>query len=433
MILLGVDPHKSTHTATAVEPESNQQVGTMRIEASLTDYRRLLAWAKRWPQRKWAVENANGLGRHLAQWLIARGESVVDVPAAATSRVRELSRGGRRKNDQIDAAAAATVACLQGDGRDVEPEDHTTALALLDERRVNLAQARVRTVNQLHALLRDLLPGGAPTQLTADLAAKLLRSVRPAGDVETVRKDIAGDLVAEIRKRDKQLTDNAARMQSLVEASGSALMDTPGIGPVMAARLIGRTRRAHRFPTSAAFANYAGAAPVEIASADKARHRLSRSGDRQLNSVLHTIAVVQIRMQNSPGHAYYQRKLSEGKTPKEAKRCLKRRLGRPRVARHDRRRTRNQVLPRPGRLTRHRGTPNGRPRAMTCLLPVGDPSSGSPICVCTFEWPRTLSRYRSAHRATGMGEPSTRRTGVRALPLRTCRGDHRPRAARHRP
>ncbi|MFE9312863.1 transposase [Streptomyces sp. NPDC006706] len=94
MILLGVDPHKSTHTATAVEPESNQQVGTMRIEASLTDYRRLLAWAKRWPQRKWAVENANGLGRHLAQWLIARGESVVDVPAAATSRVRELSRGG---------------------------------------------------------------------------------------------------------------------------------------------------------------------------------------------------------------------------------------------------------------------------------------------------------------------------------------------------
>ncbi|ANZ13481.1 IS110 family transposase [Streptomyces noursei] len=103
-------------------------------------------------------------------------------------------------------------------------------------------------------------------------------------------------------------------------------MDTPGIGPVIAARLIGRTRRAHRFPTSAAFANYAGAAPVEIASADKARHRLSRSGDRQLNSVLHTIAVVQIRMPKSPGHAYYQRKLSEGKTPKEAKRCLKRRL-----------------------------------------------------------------------------------------------------------
>ena len=163
---------------------------------------------------------------------------------------------------------------------------------------MNLAQARVRTVNQLHALLRDLPPGGAPTQLTADLAAELLRSVRPTGDAEIIRKDIAWDLIAEIRKLDKQLTDNAARMQSLVEASGSLLMDTPGIGPVMAARLIGRTGRAHRFPTSASFANYAGAAPVEIASADKARHRLSRSGDRQLNSVLHTIAVVQIPMPN---------------------------------------------------------------------------------------------------------------------------------------
>ena len=272
------------------------------------------------------MENANGLGRHLAQWLIARGERVVDVPAAATSRVRELSRGGRRKNDQIDAAAAATVAYLHGDSREVGAEDHTAALALLDERRVNLAQARVRTVNQLHALMRDLLPGGAPAQLSADQAAGLLRTVRPAGDVEKVRTDLARDLIAEIRTLDKRLTENSARMQALVEAADSTLMSTPGIGPVMAARLIGRVGRASRFPTAAAFANYAGAAPVEIASADKARHRLSRSGDRQLNSVLHTIAVVQIRMPNSPGHAYYQRKLSEGKTPKEAKRCLKRRL-----------------------------------------------------------------------------------------------------------
>jgi transposase len=326
VILLGVDPHKSTHTPTAVEPESNRQLASIRIEASLAEYRRLLAWAKRWPQRTWAVENAGGLGRHLAQWLLARGERVVDVPAAATSRVRKLSCGGRRKNDQIDAAAAATVAYLHGDGWDVEPEDRCTALVLLDERRVNLAQTRVRTVNQFHALLRDLLPGGAPTQLSANAAATLLRAVRPAGEVEGVRKEIAWDLVAEIRGLDKQLAENAARMQTLVEASGSSLMNTPGIGPVMAARLAGRTRRASRFPSAAAFANYAGVAPVEIASADRARYRLSRSGDRQLNCVLHTIAVVQIRMPNSPGHAYYQRKLSEGKTAKEAKRCLKRRL-----------------------------------------------------------------------------------------------------------
>lgn len=159
VILLGVDPHKSTHTATAVDPVSNQQAGSLRIEASLAGYRRLLTWARRWPQRTCVVENANGLGLHLAQWLLARGESVVDVPASATSRIRRLTRGGGRKNDRIDAAAAAT-AHIHGDGRAVNADDHTTALALLDERRVNLAQARVRTVNQLHAVLRDLLPGG---------------------------------------------------------------------------------------------------------------------------------------------------------------------------------------------------------------------------------------------------------------------------------
>lgn len=89
MILLGVDPHKSTHTATAVDPVSNQQAGSLRIEASLTEYRRLLTWGRRWPERRWVVENANGLGRHLAQWLVARGESVVDVPPSATSRIPE--------------------------------------------------------------------------------------------------------------------------------------------------------------------------------------------------------------------------------------------------------------------------------------------------------------------------------------------------------
>jgi transposase len=177
-MLLGVDPHKSTHTATAVDPLSNQQTGSLRIEASLAEYRRLLTWGRRWPQRRWVVENANGLGRHLTQWLIARGETVVDVPASATSRVRQLTRGGGRKNDRIDAAAAAT-AHIHGDGREVDVDDHTTALALLDERRVNLAQARVRTVNQLHAVLRDVLPGGAPPQLSADQAAALLRTVRP--------------------------------------------------------------------------------------------------------------------------------------------------------------------------------------------------------------------------------------------------------------
>ena len=325
-MLIGIDPHKSTHTAVAVEPASQQEVASIRFDATLRDYRRMLTWARRWPQRRWAVENAEGLGRHLTSWLLARGETVVDVPTTATARVRQLSRGGGRKNDRIDAAAAACVAALQGDARPLEPEGRADAIAVLDEHRVNLAQSRVRAVNQLHALLRALIAGGAPRDLSATAAAALLRTVRPSGPAEHARKAVAKDLVAEIRSLDTQLKANTRAIAELVADAGSTLTDTVGVGPVMAGRLISRTGRASRFPSSAAFANYAGAAPVEIASAEKSRHRLSRQGDRQLNSALHTIAITQIRMPSSRGHRYYKTKIEEGKTPREAARCLKRRL-----------------------------------------------------------------------------------------------------------
>ncbi len=283
-------------------------------------------WALQFDDRRWAVENAEGLGRHLSSWLLARGEQVVDVPSTATARVRQLSRGGGRKNDQIDAAAAACVAALQGEGRALRAEDTTDVLALLDESRMNLAQSRVRLVNQLHALLRDLIAGGAPKDLSATTAATMLRRVRPAGDSERVRKQIATGLVTQIRSLDALLKANAQQVREHVTASGSTLTDTVGIGAITAGRLIGRTGRVGRFPSPAAFANYAGAAPIEIASADKARHRLSRTGDRQLNAALHTVAITQIRTPTSRGHAYYNAKLAEGKTPREARRCLKRRL-----------------------------------------------------------------------------------------------------------
>src|SRR6202163_762034 len=164
MIVIGVDPHKSTHTATALDPATNTDLGSLRIEASLAEYQRLIVWAKAWPERTWAIENADGLGHHLALWLLALGEVVLDIPTTATARVRELSRGGRRKNDRIDAAAAASVAALQGDARQVYPETTTDSLALLDERRVNLSHSRTRTVNQLHALLRELMAARAPAR-----------------------------------------------------------------------------------------------------------------------------------------------------------------------------------------------------------------------------------------------------------------------------
>jgi transposase len=326
VIVIGIDPHKRTHTASAVEAATANVVATLQVEASLAGYRQLRRWASRFDERRWAVENARGLGRHLAQWLTARGEAVVDVPCTATARVRELSRGGRRKNDVIDAAAAAGVATLRGDANPVVAEDLSSVLALLDERRNNLVTQRTRMVNGLHALLRDLVPGGARTDLTAAAAARLLTTVRPAGAVEAARKHLARDVVAEIRDADARLKSLTAMIAATVAEHGSRLLTVDGVGPVIAGRLLGRTRQASRFPTASAFANYAGVAPVEVASGDQARHRLPRGGDRQLNLSLHLIALTQIRMRASQGRAYYDTKIASGKTHNEAMRCLKRRL-----------------------------------------------------------------------------------------------------------
>ena len=326
MIVIGVDPHKRTHTASVLDPGTNVVLGSFEIDASFSSYRRLLRWASRFEQRRWAVENARGLGRHLAQWLVARGEVVDDVASTATARVRELSRGGRRKNDVIDAAAAASVAALQGDGNPVVAEGLTTVLALLDERRNNLVTHRTRLINQLHAMMRDLVPGGAPTSLTVTLASAALTRVRPVGPLETARKRLARDIVREVRELDTRLKEITAEIAATVAEHGSHLTDIDGVGPVMAGRLLGRTRQADRFPTTAAFANYAGVAPVQVASAEHSRHRLPRSGDRQLNLALHIVALTQVRMRSSLGRAYYDKKVADGKSHNEAMRCLKRRL-----------------------------------------------------------------------------------------------------------
>jgi transposase len=325
MIVIGIDPHKRSHTATAVDPATNSDIGSIRFDATIADYQAMVAWAKRWPQRHWAIENAQGLGHHLAQWLITRGEVVLDVPSTATARVRELSRGHRRKNDRIDAAAAA-VAALHGEARRVSAESHLDALALVDERRTNLSQNRTRAVNQLHALLRELLAGGAPTSLTTTTATTALHGFRARSTPERARLSICRDLIADIRRLDQQLAANEKESSRLLDEHGTRLREVHGVGPILAARLLGRTGPVSRFPTAAAYATYNGTAPIEIASADSQRHRLNRHGDRRLNSAIHTIAIIQIRTPGSAGRIYYDTKIAEGKPPKAATRCLKRHL-----------------------------------------------------------------------------------------------------------
>ena len=174
-------------------------------------------------------------------------------------------------------------------------------MALLDERRANLVVQRTRSINQLHALLRDLVPGGARTDLSAAAAAKVLTGLRPAGPVETARKTLARDIVAQVRDLDTRLKKITAERARVLAERGTSLTELDGIGPVVATRLLGRTGHAGRFASASAFANYAGAAPVEVASAQKARHRLPRGGDRQLNLALHIVALTQVRRRASAG------------------------------------------------------------------------------------------------------------------------------------
>ena len=201
----------------------------------------------------------------------------MDVPSTATARVRELSRGSPRKTDIIDAAAAASVAALHGDAVPVAVENRTTMFAMLEERRANLAAQRVRLANQLHAVLRDLVPGGARLAITAKSASLLLRSVRPVTECERMRKELAHDIVRDLRGVDASLADIARRMTAALDAHGTRLREVDGVGAITAVRLIGRTGAASRFPTAHAFATYAGVAPIEIASGDRSRHRLSRT------------------------------------------------------------------------------------------------------------------------------------------------------------
>ncbi|MGC5258281.1 IS110 family transposase [Gordonia sp. DT218] len=326
MIVIGIDPHKSTHTATAVNSANNRDLGSVRIRSSFDDYAQLITWSKAWPDRIWAVENASGLGHHLTQWLVSRGEAVVDVPSTATARVRQLSRGGRRKNDRIDAAAAACVAFSQGDFRPVAPEGQTGVLRVLDERRVDLVKQNGRLVNQLHALLRELFPGGIGRDFDTEDAAKQLKAFRPETQADAMRKNVALEIVGDLRRIQFQIDDLSTRVKTELAASGTKLMKIHGVGIDTAARILARTGDPTRFANEAAFASYTGTAPVEVASADKQRHRLSRYGDRTLNSAIHIVAVTQARTPSSDGYAYHQRKMSEGKTSREAMRCLKRQV-----------------------------------------------------------------------------------------------------------
>ena len=325
-VLIGVDPHKGSVAVAAVDEAKGELLERASFTQDRSGLRALERWAKRFPERRWAMENARGLGRHLAGRLAASGESVVDVPPKLSARVRVLSTGNARKNDGLDALATALAASRNDRLARVDPEADSEVLRLLSERREDLVAERTRALNRLHGLLRDLLPGGVAGKLSADRAARILRGMRSQGCAsDRLRRRLASEVLRDVRTLDRKIAELNTRVEAEVDASRTNLTEIFGVGPILAATILGTVGDVGRFPSKAHFASYSGTAPVEASSGKVVRHRLSLGGNRKLNYALHMVATSQARS-DAPGGAYYRKKLAEGKSPKEALRCLKRRI-----------------------------------------------------------------------------------------------------------
>jgi transposase len=323
-VVIGMDPHKRSATIEVMSADEAIHGGG-RFATDRDGYAAMVRYGKQWSSRVWAIEGCAGIGKHIANRLLADGEQVVDVPPNLSARARVFATGQGRKTDATDAHSVALVGTRMTGLRPVVDDQQLTVLRVLVDRRRSLGEDHTRMVSQLHQLLLELIPGGAKKDLSARQAKALLARVRPRDAAGKTRRRVAAELIADLervhaRKKaaDKELTE-------LVAATGTGLLNLHGIGPSGAARLLVEVGDITRFPTKAHFASWNGTAPIDASSGDQIRHRLSRAGNRQINRVLHIMARVQIR-NPSQGRDYYERKQASGKTKMEATRCLKRRL-----------------------------------------------------------------------------------------------------------
>jgi transposase len=323
-VIIGVDPHKLSVTIEARDTREILRV-TGRFGTDTRSYHQLLKVARQWPQRIWAVEGANGIGRPLAQRLLAGGERVLDVPAKLAARARVFDTGQGRKTDAADAHAIVMVALRDKGLRELRIDPELTVLRMLCDRRDELSRARAQALNRLHRLFLGLLAGGAPVKKSASQYKALLATVRPRDLAGKTCRRMAAEELEDLQRLDVKLKAMKAELKAAVLATGSHLMDIHGIGPAGAARILADVGDITRFPDRGHFASWNGTAPIDASSGQHTRHRLSRAGNRRINHVLYIAGIVQLR-NDTPGRAYYRRKLQQSKTSMEAMRSLRRRL-----------------------------------------------------------------------------------------------------------
>ena len=323
-VVIGMDPHKRTATIEVMTADEII-VGGGQFTTDTDGYTAMRDYGRRWPERVWAVEGCEGIGRHIAQRLIADAEPVLDVPAKLSARLRFYATGQGRKTDDTDAHSITLVGVRMAGLRPVVAHEQIEILRLLVDRRRRIGEEHTVKVCQLHQLLLELIPGGAKRYLSAAQARRLLAGVQPSDVVSVTRKRVALELVEDLERIYQRKKQANKELVAHVKATRTALLDLHGIGPSGAARLLVEVGDITRFPNRAHFASWTGTAPIDASSGDHVRHRLSRGGNRQINRVLHLMAVVQLR-NATEGRAYYDRKKASGKTSMEAMRCLKRRL-----------------------------------------------------------------------------------------------------------
>ena len=296
-VFIGVDPHKLSATIEVLD-ERETVLATGRFGTDRGGYAAMRRQVAAWPARVWAVEGSNGAGRPLAQRLLADGEQVLDVPAKLSARARLFDTGHNRKTDAHDAHAVAVVAVRTRGLRVLSYDEHHEALRMLVDRRQELTRRRIQTVNRLQRLLSELTPGKAKKDLTALQAKGILAGVRPRDLAGKTRRRLAVEQLTELVAVDKKIKALTKELKVMVIATGSTLMDLPGVGPVVAARVLADVADVARFADRNRFASWTGTAPIEASSGEIVRHRLSRAGNRRMNHMIHIAAATQ----NPPRH-----------------------------------------------------------------------------------------------------------------------------------
>jgi transposase len=322
MLVLGIDAHKRTHTAVAVD-EHGKRVGAKTVPATSAGNLELVRWACELGEHVFAVEDCRHLSRRLERDLLAAGETLVRVHPKLMARVRRSARE-LGKSDPIDATSIARAAQREEDLPAATLDGPERDLRLLVDHREDLVTERTRTQNRLHWHLHELDPTLELAPGSLDRFKVLARLDGVCAALRGTVAEIAAELVGRIRVLTVRINELERRIAVLVADLAPTLLELHGCGPLTAAKIIGETAGVRRFSDPAKFARFNGTAPIPVWSSNTVKVRLNRGGNRQVNAALHRIAITQLR--GGKGQQYVEARMTRGNTKAEAIRALRRRL-----------------------------------------------------------------------------------------------------------